>query len=257
MYLKKKFLYTKNKLLYCSRHYDFDRSDILNRKSIYKSFVILFCLLLLTAGLYSCTDKKPENPTPPTYTPTPVEPEQEPAEQPPSEPVKKSISEYFPLKTGYTWEYEGEGNEFASYTQRVEFQDGSRYQLVTDTGGTTMANIFEVNGDSIKNVYKIGEAYDHKNLLKEKDNLDVTILKTPLEKGNKWVSEENTYEITDTDATITVPFGTFEHCIVVKLTFKDGSETYMHYKDGVGMLQSQFVSGDYRILSKLKSFTKK
>ncbi len=227
------------------------------KKSIYKSLVVLACLLCITIGFYGCKDKSPETPTPPTYTPTPVEPEQEPTETPPSKPVGKDISDYFPMKTGYKWEYEGEGNEFATYTQTVEFEEENRYQLSTDTGGTVMANIFEVNTDSIKNVYKIGEAYEHKNLLKEKNNLDVTILKAPIEKGNKWVSEENTYEIVDTDATITVPYGTFNHCIIVKLTFKDGSESYMHYKDGIGMVQSQFITGDYRILSKLKSFTKK
>jgi hypothetical protein len=225
-------------------------------KPSYKGLAVILCLLLTGIGLLGCTDKNPESATPPTYTPTPLESAQQ--KKKPSPPViEKSISAYFPMKVGYKWEYEGEGNEFDTYSQKAVFQEGNRYQLATDTGGTVMANIFEVSEDSIKNSYKMAEANDHKNLLKEKDNLAVVLLKAPIQKGNKWVSEENTYEITDTDATITVPYGTFEHCIIIKLTFKDGSESYMHYKEGIGMVQSQFITGDYKTLTKLKSFTQK
>lgn len=228
----------------------------MHKGPLFKLFIAAALLIIIIAAASGCGPKEAGKPTPPTYTPTPVEPAKEPATDAPP-PVNKPVSDYIPLKVGSKWEYIGEGNEFASYTQEVIFQKDNRFQLATDTGGTVMANIFEVREDRILNIYQMGEEYDHKNLLNEESNLNVTLLKKPLQVGNKWISEENVYEIIDTKATVTVPYGTFSDCIIVKLTYKDGSESYMHYKDGIGMLQSEFISGDFRVFSRLNKFTSK
>lgn len=209
---------------------------------LYKSLILIFAILIITSTALGCTPAPIPTPTP-TPTPTPV----------PTEEV--DISTYMPMKLGYTWEYEGEGNEYASYTSKIEFGENNRFQEAQDNGGTLMANIYEVKDDSIVHVYQMGENYEHKNLLKEKNNLNDVILKLPLQAGNKWVSEENSYEIIDTKATITVPYGTFTDCVVVKRTYKDGSESFMHYKEGIGLLQSEFRSGDFKVFSRLKNFT--
>jgi hypothetical protein len=220
---------------------------------------MIFCIILLAAAsTISCaTQNEPKAPTPPTNTPTPTEPAKPTEPTTPNVVDKRDIKTFIPLEVGNIWQYEGEGNEYASYTQEVEFQKDNRFQLSTDTGGTVMANIFELREDSIVNVFRKGEEYDHKNLLNQTNNLEVTLLKLPIAVGTKWISEENTYEIIDTNAKLTVPFGTFENCVVVKLIFKDGSEQYMTYKDGVGMLQSEFRTGDSSIFSRLKSFMNK
>jgi hypothetical protein len=224
----------------------------LNKGLLYKGLILIFALLIITSIVLGCTAKQPDvtsplpspAPTPaPTPTPTPT----------PTEEV--DISDYMPMKVGYTWEYEGEGNEYASYTSKIEFAENNRFQEAQDNGGTLMANIYEVRDDSIVHVYQMGENYEHKNLLKEKDNLNDVILKLPLQAGNKWIGEENSYEIIDTKATITVPYGTFTDCVVVKRTYKDGSESFMHYKEGIGLIQSEFRSGDFKVFSRLKNFT--
>lgn len=217
----------------------------MNKGLLYKGLILIFAMLIITATTLGCTAKQPEVTTPaPAPTPAPAVEE-------------KDISAYMPMKVGYLWEYEGEGNEYASYTSKIEFAENNRYQEAQDNGGTVMANIYEVTEDSIVHVYQMGENYESKNLLKEKDNLADVILKLPIQVGNKWVGEENSYEIIDTKATITVPYGTFNDSVLVKRTYKDGSESYMHYKEGVGLLQSEFRSGDFKVFSRLKSFSGK
>ncbi|MDF2840782.1 MAG: hypothetical protein K0Q99_1554 [Clostridia bacterium] len=231
----------------------------MNKRLLYKSIVITLILVFSTAIAIGCTATQQPPAVTPTPEPGPTEPA--PTEQPPTTPDPvadgKDISQYMPMKVGYVWQYDGEGNEYASYTSRVEFAENNRYQVTKDNGGTVMANIYEVKEDSIVHVYQMGESYDQKNLLKEKDNLEEVLIKLPLQVGNKWVSEGNTYEIIDTKATITVPYGTFKDSLVIKRTYKDGSEEYMHYKEGVGLLQSEFRSGDFKVFSRLKNFTSK
>jgi hypothetical protein len=230
-----------------------------SKKILYRSIAYIILIILVLISFTACSQDQDVKPSPPTTSPTPIEPEED--EEPIAEPINevevKDVEAYFPLQVGNRWEYEGEGNEFASYTQEVVFSEGNRYQLTTDNGGTVMANIFEVRDDSIVNVYKMGESYDHKNLLKEQNNIEAVMLKEPIKMGNKWISEENTYEIIDTNASITVPLGSFDKCIVVKLTFKDGSVELLHYKAGVGLLQSEFKTDGGSIFSRLKSFTTK
>lgn len=230
----------------------------MNKGFIFKSLLIIFALLLITSTALGCTAKQPETPAPP---PTPIPTQPAPAEKPTETPVptaeEKDISLYMPMKVGYLWQYEGEGNEYASYTLRVEYQENNRYQLTEDNGGSVIADIYEVTDDSIVHVYRMGESYEQKNLLKEEDNLEDILIKKPLQIGNKWVSEENSYEIIDTKATITVPYGTFDDCLVVKRTYKDGSESYMSYKEEVGLVQSEFRSEGFKVFSRLKSFSSK
>lgn len=212
----------------------------MSKELLYKGMILIFVFLLITATAIGCTAKQPETPIPPT---PPVE--------------EKDIGLYMPMKVGSIWEYEGEGNEYASYTLSVEYEEKNRYQLTRDNGGTVIADIYEVREDSIVHVYLAGESYDHTNLLKQQNNLEDIVLKLPIEVGNKWVSEENSYEIIDTKATLIVPYGTFNDCVVVRRTYKDGSEEYMSYKEGVGMLQSEFRTGDFSVFSRLKSFSSK
>ncbi|OGO77999.1 MAG: hypothetical protein A2Y23_13560 [Clostridiales bacterium GWB2_37_7] len=229
----------------------------MKKRFLYKSMLITFILIAMIATVLGCTAKQPETPVP-DPAPTPVPPEPVPTEQPPvTPPTAGDISQYMPMKVGYIWQYEGDGNEYASYTSRVEYQENNRYQVTKDNGGTVMANIYEVTDDSIIHVYQMGESYDQKNLLNEKENLEEVLIKLPLQVGNKWISEENTYEIIDTKASITVPYGTFDNCLVIKRTYKDGSEEFMYYKEGIGLLQSEFRSGDFKVFSRLKDFSSK
>jgi len=217
-------------------------------KSIFFSILIFVCLILIAAGLVSCTSTAqgaaaPTPTTVPTLTPTPA-------------PKEDSLLGFYPLKAGNMWEYEGEGMEYASYIQKVAASSGNRHQVTIDNGGTVVANVMEESKDSIVNTYRSGEAYNNENILDKPSNVNIIMLKTPLEKGNFWISEENHYEIIDTEADVTVPVGEFKDCIAVKVTFKDQTSNMIYYyKKGIGMVQSEFRTdvGDL-ITSKLKRY---
>ncbi len=184
----------------------------------------------------------PDNGETPTPTPTP-------------EAIEDDVSTYLPIKVGNYWEYEGEGNEYASFTQEIIYGENGRFQMMNDNGGTVMANVIEVTQDSIVNTYREGEIYDKRNVLNKPSNLNIIILKRPLAVGNTWVSEENIYEIIKTDETVEVPAGTFDNCIVVRITFKDGNEGFAYYRKDVGLVRSDFVLGEAEIItSRLKAY---
>jgi hypothetical protein len=221
-----------------------------------KALHIVVVLGLVMIMLIGCTAQKPQIPSPPTYTPTPVEPQSDVQTQPP-EPVAESIKDYIPLKAGNKWVYEGEGSDFASYTQEVTHQKDGRYQLKTTAAGNTTINIYEVRDDSIANVYVAQGADGDKNILSRADIADIVLLKLPIAVGTSWVSEQNSYEIIQTDARVTVPAGTYDNCVVVRLTFAEGSTTLLYYKRGVGLVLSEFSNNQDSIVSRLKSFESK
>lgn len=173
-----------------------------------------------------------------------------------SDAPKADISEYFPLAVGNTWVYEGYGNEYAQYTETVVYNEGNKYQTKADNGGTVAANILQVEADRIVNVYREMEVYDDKKVINQPSNINIILLKLPLEAGNTWISEENKYEIIKTNETVVVPYGELTDCIVVKITYKDGNEGYAYYKKGIGLVQSDYVISENEVISsKLKEFT--
>ena len=211
------------------------------------SLILIAAFIICTAvGMASCTPAPAPAPTP---TPTPA-PEPEPA------PEEESLIGFYPLKEGNMWEYEGEGMEYASFIQKVIFSSGNRHQVTIDNGGTIIANVLEESKDSIVNTYRSGEEFSGGNLLDKPSNVNIIMLQTPLEKGNFWISEENHYEIINTEADVVVPAGEFKGCIAVKVTFKDQTSNMIYYyKQGIGMVQSEFRTdaGDL-ITSKLKRY---
>lgn len=228
----------------------------MHKKSINVVIYIVIALLIITTMLSGCTARKPQAPNPPAYSPNPIEPLTNIQTQPP-EPVNEKIEGYLPLKVGNRWVYEGQGSDMASYTQEVTHSKGNRYQIRTNAGGAISTNIFEVKEDSIANVYLGMGDNKNKNLLNEADIADIIFLKLPIAVGTTWVSEQNTYEILQTDAKVTVPLGTFDNCVVVRLSFYDGSTKLLYYKKGIGLLLSEFTTNRETIVSRLKSFESK
>lgn len=133
--------------------------------------------------LSSCSKKTPAAPPAGNITPTPI-------------PAEEALTGYFPLKTGNTWEYEGKGMEYASYTQNIEYSKNNRCQLMLNNGATVTAAVMETNEDSVVCTHKENKVYDNRNLLDKPSNTNITILKTPLKKGTNWISEDNSEPIT-------------------------------------------------------------
>lgn len=176
-------------------------------------------------------------------------------EEPQKQEDKVNVETYYPLAVGNEWVYEGIGNEYAAYTQKVAYSKDNKYQVMIDNGGTVSANIYVLNEDSLVRTYSEAEVYDDKNILDEKENMEDIIIKAPIEVGTKWESQGNQCEITDIDAAVTVPAGTFDDCIVIKVTYKEsGAFSNIYYCKGVGLVKSEYIDGDFEVSSLLKSY---
>ncbi|NLM42618.1 MAG: hypothetical protein GX201_01140 [Clostridiales bacterium] len=210
------------------------------------SYIIIFMLTIML--LASCVQEidKPE-----------TEEQTEEPEQQEQQENKVDIGTYYPLAVGNQWEYEGVGNEFAEYTQKVIYSKDNKYQVMIDNGGTITANIYVLRDESLVRTYSEAEVYDEKNVLDEESNMEDIIIKLPLKVGTKWESQGNQCEITDIDATVTVPAGTFDNCIVIKVTYKEsGAFSNLYYCKEVGLVKSEYIDNDndFEVLSLLRSY---
>ena len=222
------------------------------------SLSILAFLLSFSILLVGCT--KSAQPPLPESTPKPTTtPEKAPVITPTSEPAKEvapavKLGDFFPVSTGSTWEYQGEGNEYATFSRKIVFASGNLAQIREDNGGTVSASVFKISSEAVTRVFFLGEAYSQTNYLKSPSNENVVILKAPLKVGTKWTEPNGTREIVDLKATITAPAGSFTQCLKIKITNKD-SIVYEYFKSGVGMVKREFISGDTKVSSSLKKHT--
>ncbi|MGB9792206.1 MAG: hypothetical protein ACPLTR_06475 [Thermacetogeniaceae bacterium] len=162
--------------------------------------------------------------------------------------------DYFPLTKGSIWEYEGSGNEYASFTREVLFTEGNRSQVKEDNGGTVSAAVFETTENAVVRVINRAEAYEPVNMLNSEDEERTVILKAPLKVGTEWRQGDTLCEIVATDATVETPAGVFHNCIKVKKKGSSDDVVFEYYSKGVGMVKREFISGDVKVTSSLKKY---
>lgn len=209
-------------------------------RSITGILIIFVSLGLILAGCVKQTA-----PTPP-----PGNGKEEPKQQVPA----KKPGDFFPLTPGSTWQYLGEGNEYASFKREVSHAKGNLAQTKTDNGGTVSATVFETTDCAVTQVFFQGEEYDGKDFLGAAPNDNTILLKAPLEAGTRWVGRRGELrEIVDVKATGSTPAGNFENCLKVKVS-NEHSTIFEYYKEGVGLVKSEFISGDTRVTSTLEKY---
>ncbi|MFW6278572.1 MAG: hypothetical protein ACOC2G_00145 [Bacillota bacterium] len=168
-----------------------------------------------------------------------------------------SVKDYFPGKPG-VYLYQGEGMEFASFRREIKYVDGPYIQF-HDLSGTEMAHILEVSEEKLTRIYQEPEFYDKENLLNQVDELKLeneVILKKPLKEGHRWETENYIREIKATGLEVEVPAGTFEQVLKIKISPREEDENqfirYEYYAPRVGLVKSESISDDYRVISRLK-----
>ncbi|MGI6414021.1 MAG: hypothetical protein GX550_04450 [Syntrophomonadaceae bacterium] len=167
-----------------------------------------------------------------------------------------NIEAYFPLTVGSTWIYQGEGNEYASFSREVLFAKNNLAQIKEDNGGTVIAMVFQVNDEDITRIYFEGEVYNPENLLETNlpQNDNKTIIKAPIEVGTAWETSNGSSEIVDLKAKVDTPAGVFENCLHVQTTGDD----YLineFFKEGIGMVKREYITGDFQVTSSLQEYT--
>lgn len=163
-----------------------------------------------------------------------------------------SIEEYYPIKENTKYSYEGEGNEYASYTVFVDYSSDDRIQTRTNNGGTEVVNVLEVKDDQLTLLYSRGETYFRQNFLNDEYEGGKILLKGPLKEGNSWDYDEKTSaSITGLSKEVVTSLGNYK-ALEVTLEGEQG-KTVNYYAKDVGLVKTISTGEGYEVSSTLSS----
>lgn len=164
-----------------------------------------------------------------------------------------------PDKTTAT--FQGEGNEFASYTEKTFWLNDQYVGTIEDNGGITMMTVYKISDEKIDIIYREPVETDS-NSPNFPDIADLqtmepieTYLAKPIEAGatfGKWT-------IAATEETVETPYQSFDHVIVLEET----GENYINRKylaEGFGVIKTESImdtdQGEkYTVTSTLETLT--
>lgn len=186
--------------------------------------VLVLSLAFLFTGCSEEVNKESEQ------SPTPVE-DMQPVEQ-----NQTSLLAYFP-PDGSTAYFQGEGNEFASYTLQTTYLDSQHIAQIEDNGGVTLLKIYRISDSSIDLVYR--EPVDSKPSLPSATEAEsYPVLETILQKPLKVGSSFQGWTIQSTTATVDT--GTTVYQNVVQLSRTDDKiTTTKYFAHGIGLIRSE------------------
>ena len=216
--------------------------------------IVLVAVVVMLRAAWPVPRKVPPQPAPQAQQQTSIQTPTPPQAPPQLPRTEKKARDYFPLTKGSTWEYQGAGNEYASFRREVLFSKDDLAQILEDNGGTVIAAIFKSTNTAVTRVFSRPETYDRTSLLDQPPSENTVILSTPLAVGTKWNSGGVEREIVAVDATVDSPAGKFVNCIKVRIPGND-STVFEYFAEGVGMVKREFISGEARVISTLKRFT--
>src|SRR5690554_3976552 len=109
---------------------------------------------------------------------------------PDSEPIKKDAHPYFPAIPGMTYNFAGEGMEYADFVRRVLFFEGNYVQIVDETIATSGGYVYELQPDRVVLVMSEPEEHDPTVNFLESLGEAIThqeiILQAPITVGQSW-----------------------------------------------------------------------
>jgi len=194
---------------------------------------ILLFLLVLISG---CVDKNVVNTAKQTNAPL-------------------TINDYFPFKENTKYDYEGRGNEYASYNVFVDYLTGNRIQLRSNNGGSETVKVLE-NKDGILTILLTkGECYYREDFTQKPNSNGEILLKEPLKIGTKWnISDDKKRYISNVGVKINTPLGNYE-TLEVTTSAKD-YKTLHYYAQNIGLVKTVFVLEADEITSALSGIEK-
>ncbi|MFA6941102.1 MAG: GerMN domain-containing protein [Clostridiaceae bacterium] len=165
------------------------------------------------------------------------------------------IESFYPFLSNVKYSFQGEGNEYASYTQYVDYMQGNKIQLRTNNGGTETVNILEIKNGQLTLVYSVNECYYRENFINKAANKNEVLLKEPLKKGTAWtLSDGAKRTITNMEAEIAAVSLTYK-CIEVTTEYKDSTRKD-YYAENIGLVKTVSESKDYKVSSTLMKMDK-
>ena len=170
----------------------------------------------------------------------------------PKNPNALNIEDYFPLTENTKYTYEGEGNEFASYTVYIDYLKDNRIQTRTNNGGSELVRVLELGDNQLTELFSRGETYFRENFADDEYSSGKVLLKEPLEEGNNWSSGENLKTtITSINKEVVTPEGNVE-AIEVTTEGPQGT-TIEYYAKDKGLVKVINKGEGYEVTSTLSS----
>lgn len=205
-------------------------------KRFRKPYIILAAILVMTSGaLAGCKSSNTTNNTTDNGT-------------------TYKISDYFPFTANLKTVYEGQGNEFASKTEYVDYIKGDKIQIRSDNGGTVSARVLQnINGELIQLNSK-GEVYYKQDMTSDEPTQNLVLLKEPLKSGTEWTLPDGSKRaITGVDVSVTTPSGDYK-ALEVTTTYTDSSITKDYYVLNKGLVKSVWTQNGSEVSSSLKEY---
>lgn len=211
-----------------------------------KKRIFSILMIITITFLFGCTEKtgtvKPGKSQVPNSTNT-------------AETKTKKIESFYPFLSNVEYNFQGEGNEYASYSQYVDYIQGNKIQLRVNNGGTETVNVLELLNGQLTLVYSLNECYYRESFINKAPNKNDILLKEPLKKGTTWtLSDGSKRTITNMEADIAADFGTYK-CIEVTTEYKDNTRKD-YYAENMGLVKTISESKDYKVSSTLKKIEK-
>lgn len=210
-----------------------------------KKKMMLVAVLVLAMSFSGCDQQKDQDDTPNNKNETAQDNKKE------EKSAELKIEDYFPMRADTQYEYEGSGNEFASYKEHVDYIENNKFQRRVDNGGRVVAEVIEVGSGEVKKILSRPEMYYRENLIRFNPEEEDIILKAPIKVGTEWNVEVGARKITSVSADVSTPSGKYKAIEVV--TKGDSVETTHYYAKGVGLVKSVFKSEGSEVSSVLKA----
>jgi len=161
-----------------------------------------------------------------------------------------TIKDYFSFKENTKYVYEGKGNEYAAYTQFVDYLTEDRVQLRSNNGGTEVVKVLENKDGKLTMLLSRPECYYRENLTQSPSSNPEILLKEPLIKGTTWMLSDNRKRyISNVEVEVTVPLGKYKTLEIT--TESNGEKVLDYYAPNVGLVKTLIVSKEYEVSSSL------
>ena len=177
-----------------------------------------------------------------------------PSSEDSEKPAQLQVSDYFPITENTRYDYQGKGNEYASYVVYNDYTSENQVQQRIDNGGTVVARVISLSNGKLIQTYSSGEAYHRENELDQTGDEEI-LLEEPIAKGTAWTLKDgSTRTITNASVPVSTPSGKYD-AVEVTTEGTDGKTTQYYAKD-VGLIQTVYDAGESQISSSLRSVEK-
>lgn len=230
-----------------------------------KKIIYFMIITILLVGFSGCSKSKDNNKTDKlTLTPSPspivtlppeeVEDEDTAGTDSQTDIEERKLMDYYPIQADTEYVYEGEGNEYASYTRYLDYVDTEKNKLQsrTNNGGTETVRVIELRDGKLSVVYKVDECYYRDSFMDKTFDpaASEVLLMEPLIKGTEWnLPDGRKRYISELEVQIDTPSGKYKALEVT--TKEQGGTNKDYYAPGVGLVKSIYSSDGLEVTSSL------